>query len=135
MAKHVWRQLKDKVTDKAYSFDAALIPDGGYQIKVVASDSPSHTPADALTGEKVSDRFEVDTTPPTVTNLKAVAEAGTCQGDHCPKSFRVTFDAQDANSPIAHAEYSVDAGPWQYLEPADKISDSKSESYSLLLPV
>ena len=130
----VWRQLKDKTTDKAYSFDAALIPDGGYQIKVVASDSPSHTPADALTGEKVSDRFEVDTTPPTVTNLKAVAEAGTCQGDRCPKSFRVTFDAQDANSPIAHAEYSLDAGPWQYVEPVDKISDSKSESYSLLLP-
>jgi hypothetical protein len=130
----VWRQLKDKVTEKAYSFDAALIPDGGYQIKVVASDSPSHTPADALSGEKVSERFEVDTTPPTITNLKAVAEAGSCQGDRCPKSFRVTFDAQDGNSPIAHAEYSVDAGPWQYLEPVDKISDSKSESYSLLLP-
>ena len=129
----VWRQLKDKITEKAYSFDAALIPDGGYQIKVVASDSPSHTPADALSGEKVGDRFEVDTTPPTVTNLKAIAEAGTCQGDHCPKPFRVTFDAQDGNSPIAHAEYSVDAGPWQYLEPVDKISDSKTESYSLPL--
>lgn len=130
----VWRQLKDKLTEKAYSFDAALIPDGGYQIKVVASDSPSHSPADALRGEKIGDRFEVDTTPPTVTNLKAVAEAGTCQSDNCPKTFRITFDAQDSNSPIAHAEYSVDAGPWQYLEPADKISDSKSESYSLLLP-
>ena len=131
----VWRLLKDKVTEKAYSFDAALIPDGGYQIKVVASDSPSHTPADALSGEKVSDRFEVDTTPPTVTTLKAVAEPGTCQGDRCPKQFRVTFDAHDSYSPIAHAEYSHDAGPWQYIEPVDKISDSKSESYSLLLPI
>jgi hypothetical protein len=130
----VWRQLKDKITEKAYSFDAALIPDGGYQIKVVATDSPSHTPADALSGEKIGDRFEVDSTPPTVTNLKAVVEAGTCQGDRCPKSFRVTFDAQDGNSPIAHAEYSVDAGPWQYLEPADQISDSQRESYSLVLP-
>jgi hypothetical protein len=129
----VWRPLKGKISEKAYSFDAALVPDGGYQIKVVASDSPSHTPADALTGDKVSDRFEVDTTPPTITNLKAVAEAGTCQGDRCPKSFRVTFEAQDDNSPIAHAEYSVDAGPWQYLEPVDKISDSKAESYSLPL--
>jgi hypothetical protein len=129
----VWRLLKDKITDKAYSFDAALIPDGGYQIKVVASDSPSHTPADALTGDKVSDRFEVDTTPPTVMNLKATAEAGTCKGDQCPKSFRVTFDAQDGFSPIAHAEYSVDAGPWQYVEPVDKISDSKTEHYSVVL--
>jgi hypothetical protein len=128
----VWRQLKDKTTEKAYSFDAALIPDGGYQIKVVASDSPSHTPADALSGEKVSNRFEVNTTPPTVSNLKAVAEAGTCQGERCPKSFRVTFDAH-GTSPIAHAEYSLDAGPSQYVEPVDKISDSKNESYSLLL--
>jgi hypothetical protein len=129
----VWRKLKDKITEKAYSFDAALIPDGGYQIKVVASDAPSHTPADALSGDKVSDRFEVDTTPPAVTNLKAMAEASTCQGDHCPRQFRVTFDAQDGYSPIAHAEYSLDAGPWQYIEPVDKISDSRSESYSIAL--
>jgi hypothetical protein len=129
----IWRKLKDKISEKAYSFDAALIPDGGYQVKVVASDAPSHTPADALSGEKVSDRFEVDTTPPAVTNLKAVAESSTCQGDRCPKQFRVTFDAQDSYSPIAHAEYSLDAGPWQYVEPVDKISDSKSESYSISL--
>ncbi len=129
----VWRLLKDKITEKAYSFDAALIPDGGYQVKVEASDLPSHTPADALTGDKVSDRFEVDTTPPTVMNLKATAETGTCQGDRCRKSFQVTFDAQDGFSPIAHAEYSVDAGPWQYVEPVDKISDSKIEHYSIVL--
>ncbi len=40
--------LKDKITDKAYSFDSTLVPDGGFRIKVVASDSPSLTPADAL---------------------------------------------------------------------------------------
>ena len=68
---HTWRLLKDKITDKAYSFDATLIPDGGYQIKVVASDAPSHAPGDALTSAKVSDRFEVDTTPPVVTALTA----------------------------------------------------------------
>ena len=68
-----WRLLKDDLTDKAYSFDATLIPDGGYRIKLVASDSPSHTPADALTAEKESDRFEIDTTPPLVTGLKAQA--------------------------------------------------------------
>ncbi|MGD0831443.1 MAG: hypothetical protein ABR907_10895, partial [Terracidiphilus sp.] len=67
----VWRLLKADITDKAYSFDAALIPDGGYQVKVVASDAPSHTPADALTSEKVSERFEVDTTPPVVSLLQA----------------------------------------------------------------
>lgn len=128
----VWRLLKDKIAEKAYSFDAALIPDGGYQVKVVASDAPSHTPGDALNGEKMSDRFEIDTTPPTVLNLKATAEplsGGTS------RAFLITFDAEDASSPIAHAEYSLDAAPWQYIEPVDKISDSKTEHYALRISI
>jgi len=126
----VWRLLKDKITEKVYSFDAALIPDGGYQVKIVASDAPSHTPGDALAGEKVSDRFEVDTTPPVIANLKAI-RGTTCGGAPCSSEIVVSFDAQDAFSPIAHAEYSLDAGPWQYIEPVGKISDSRSEHYSI----
>jgi streptogramin lyase len=125
----VWRLLKDKITEKAYSFDATLIPDGGYRIKVVASDAPAHTPGDALTGEKVSDRFEIDTTPPAITNLKAAAQPGNCAGANCKKPFLVSFDAEDASSPIARAEYSLDAGPWQYVDPVGKLSDSKTEHY------
>ncbi len=98
-----WRMLKDDITDKAYSFDAALIPDGGYQLKVVASDAPSHTPGDALTGSKASDRFEADTTPPVLNLLKAVAEESACAHAPCPMPVHVTFDAEDAASPIAHA--------------------------------
>ena len=119
-----WRLLKDQITDKAYSFDSTLIPDGGYQIKVVASDAPSHTPTDALSGEKISERFEVDTTPPVVSGLKVTAEA----------SPHVTFDAEDAFSPIAHAEYSVDAGPWQFVEPVGQLSDSRREHYEFRIP-
>jgi hypothetical protein len=127
----VWRLLKDKLTDKAYSFDATLIPDGGYQIKVVASDVPSHTPGDALSGDKISDRFEVDTTPPVISAFKASGEPVDCEGSHCPRPFHVVFDAEDAFSPIARAEYSLDAGPWQYIEPVGRISDSKREHYEL----
>lgn len=131
---HVWRLLKDNLTDKAYSFDETLIPDGGYQMKVVASDVPSHTPADALKGEKISDRFEVDTTPPVVNNLKAVEEAASCAQAPCPKPVLVTFDAEDAMSPVTHAEYSLDAGPWQYIEPVGALSDSRREHYELHIP-
>jgi hypothetical protein len=131
----VWRLLKDNLREKAYSFDATLIPDGGYQIKVVASDAPSHTPGDALTGDKISERFEVDTTPPVVSALHATGEHVDCEGSHCPRPFRVVFDAEDAFSPIARAEYSLDAGPWQYIEPVGRISDSKREHYDILIPV
>ncbi len=131
---HAWRLLKDNVTEKAYSFDQTLIPDGGYQLKVIASDSSSHSPGDALTGEKVSDRFEVDTTPPAVTNLKASQTAVQCTHPPCAGPIHVVFDAEDAMSPIEHAEYSLDAGPWQYIEPVGGLSDSPREHYDFVLP-
>src|SRR5258708_50262 len=59
-----WRLLKEKISERAYSFDSSLLPDGSYAVKVVASDAPVHTDAEALTGEKVSEVFVVDTTPP-----------------------------------------------------------------------
>jgi hypothetical protein len=130
----VWRLLKDDIADKAYSFDAALIPDGGYQIKVVATDAPSHAPAEALSGEKISERFEVDTTPPVIAALKASLENAACKHLPCTTQIRLTFDAEDAFSPIAHAEYSLDAGPWQYVEPVGGLSDSRREHYDSLIP-
>jgi hypothetical protein len=128
----VWRLLKDGITDKAFSFDAALIPDGGYQVKVVASDAPSHTPTDALSGAKISERFEVDTTPPIVSGLKATqVQELDCNAGPCPQPFEVTFDAEDAFSTIAHAEYSLDAGPWKFIEPVGGLSDAKRERYQV----
>ena len=121
-----WLLLKDKLSDKFYSFDSSLLPDGGYTIKVVASDAPSHSPGEALTAERDSDRFEVDTTPPRMENLTAVVDGG---------KLHVTFRAVDSFSPIQHAECSVDAGDWQYVDPVDKISDAKTESYDFLLPI
>ncbi len=115
-----WLLLKDNLTDKFYSFDASLLPDGGYTIKVVASDAPSHSPEQALTAEKESARFEVDTTPPQIENLAASVE-----GDQIHVSFR----AVDSFSNIKSADYSVDAGEWQFVEPVGQLSDSKTESY------
>jgi hypothetical protein len=120
----VWRLLKGDLTDKAYSFDASLIPDGGYQVKVVASDAPSRNPGDALTGSKISERFEVDTTPPVVSALSAVEAGG---------PVRITFEAEDASSPISHAEYSIDAAPWKFIAPVGGLSDARHERYELRL--
>ena len=121
-----WLLLKDKITDKFYSFDASLLPDGGYTIKVVASDSPSHSPGDALTSEKESSRFEVDSTPPRIESLSATAESS---------QIHITFHASDSYSPIDHAEYSVDAGDWHFIEPVGQLSDSKTENYDFKLPI
>ncbi len=117
-----WLLLKDNLTDRFYSFDAGLLPDGGYVIKVVASDAPSHSPDEALSAEKESPRFEVDTTPPRIDYLNAGYDAG---------QLHITFRAVDGFSPIKRAEYSVDAGEWQFIEPVDQISDSRIENYDV----
>ena len=132
----VWRPLKKGLTDKVYSFDGASFPDGGYRIKVVASDAPSHTPGDVLSGGMVGERFELDTTPPVISGLKADGPVSRkCKDLPCPPAFPVSFDAKDAASAISHAEYSLDAGPWQYVEPVGGLSDAKEEHYSVLVPL
>jgi sugar lactone lactonase YvrE len=115
-----WKLLKADLTDKFYSFESGLLPDGGYTVKVVASDAPSHSPEDVLSDEKESQRFEVDNTAPRIENLAARVEG---------QDLHVTFHAADDGSPIKRAEYSIDAGEWQYVEPVGALSDAKIENY------
>lgn len=121
-----WLLLKDDVSDRSYSFDASLLPDGAYLVKLVASDAPSHSPGEALSTEKESARFEVDTTPPLIQGL-----AATDHGDR----IHVHFRAVDTFSPIKRAEYSIDAGDWQFVEPTGQLSDSKTEDYDFVVPL
>jgi WD40 repeat protein len=121
-----WKLLRAGLRQRYLSFDSSLLPDGGYRLKISASDSLSHPPGEALTGDKESEHFVIDTTPPVISLLQAKLEAG---------KVHATFQAVDASSPVTHAEYSVDAGRWQYLEPTGKISDSLTERYDFTVPL
>ena len=117
-----WKKLREDVSDRYVNLETDLFPDGGYEIKVVASDEPSHSPSDALTGEKISERFEVDNTPPKIEFTNTRIEGA---------KLHLAFKAVDNYSPIARAEYSIDADDWQAAEPVGQISDDKIESYDL----
>lgn len=123
---HNWQFLKNHIRETFYSFDAALLPDGHYRVKVVASDAPSHSPGEALTGELVSDEFVIDTTPPVVNGIEGHLVNGRIQ---------VSLTASDATSPVSHAEFSIDAGRWQYLAPVGNIADSQTERFAIDAPV
>jgi hypothetical protein len=121
-----WKLLRYGIEERFVNLDADLFPDGGYTVRVVASDAPSHSPEDALTGEGTSPRFEVDNTPPHIESLSTKVE-----GD----KLHVTFRAVDSFSPISRAEYSLDAGDWQTVEPVGHISDYKVETYDFNVPM
>ena len=119
-----WRLLKDKITQKFYSWDTTAMPDGAYYLKIVVSDEPSNPPDQKLTGERQSDRFIVANTPPQVTDLRAEPAAG---------SARVTFSAASTSGTVAGALYSVDAGDWLVVFPKGELSDAPKESYEFNL--
>ena len=93
---------------------------------MVASDAPSHNPGQALSGARVSEDFVVDTTPPVVTGLEAHFVNG---------RVRAALTATDATSPVSHAEYSIDAGRWQYLAPVGNIADALTEHFEVDSPL
>ena len=115
-----WKLMKDGISDKFHTWDAATLPDGAYYIKVVASDAPSNPPDLVQTGENVSDRFEVDNTPPRIDDLAATARS---------RSAEVTFASRDSYSSLKKAEYSVNAGEWKPLFPQGGTTDAREHRY------
>jgi hypothetical protein len=121
-----WKLLRDDVESRFLNLESDLFADGGYNILVVASDAPSHSPQDTLTGQATSPRFEVDNTPPRIESLNATV---------ANNQVHLTFRAVDSFSPIGHAEYSIDAGDWQIAETVGQISDYRMENYDFNVPI
>jgi len=121
-----WKLLREGVDERFVNLESDLFPDGGYTIRVVASDAPSHSPEDSLTGVSDSPRFEVENTPPRIESLNAQVAGN---------QVHVTFRAVDEFSPIKRAEYSIDADDWQLVEPVGQISDYKIETYDFNVPI
>jgi hypothetical protein len=64
----------------------------------------------------------IDNTPPVIT-LSAPERKGS--------QVTLRFAAQVQATPLTKCAYSIDAGPWQPLEAADGITDSKQEEFQL----
>jgi sugar lactone lactonase YvrE len=115
-----WKMLKDKLDTRFYSWDTTAMPDGAYYLKIAASDASANPTGDGLASERESERFEVDNTAPTVSQLTADPGSGT---------IRVRFQASDSASSVARAQYSLDADDWTLVFPAGGLSDSLVEKY------
>lgn len=119
-----WTLLRRGLWDPILTWDTTTVPDGTYTIKVVASDSPTNAPEAALAGERESDPFDVDNTPPSIT-VTSVRRAG--------GRTLVEFTVSDTHSPLDRVEYAIDATRWRLVYPADGIADSKVERYQVTL--
>ncbi len=119
-----WTVLKDGLDDDVFTWDTTTVPDGTYVLKVTASDGTANAPTLALQGERESQSFEIDNTPPTVT----VAPAGTGAA-----AATVRFTVQDSQTAIQKVEYASAGDRWRHAYPIDGLLDSREERFELVL--
>jgi hypothetical protein len=113
-----WKLVRDKIRENYLSWDSTSYPDGKYVVRVSASDSPSNPPDQALESSRETDWFLIDNTPP-------VIAMGPVAGS------TVTFSAKDALSVLGKAEYSINGGEWQVVEPTTRLTDSTEHEYRI----
>ncbi len=117
-----WKLLKDNLQDHFFAFDTTAFADGHYIVRVTASDAPGNTPQTTLTSSLESDPFAIDNTPPEISNVAMTKAGGQCQ---------LKFTAKDALSWIDKAEYSINGGEWQTVQPDNLVNDSQTLSFSV----
>ncbi len=127
-SENTFRLLKEDLRDNFYSVDGAALGDGRYVFRIVASDAPQNALGQALTGQRVSEPVEVDSTPPTV---RVAGEAQTLPDGRS----RVRFQVEDMGGMVKRADVSVDSGEWRAVFPEDGIADSPREAYQLEVPL
>lgn len=121
----VWKVLEEDLNSADYLLDTTTLPDGGYYIKITATDRLNNPPTHALEVEKVTERFEVDNTAPRI----SIALNQKQDND----TVLLTVIVQDDFSRLQNAAYSVDAGDWIPIFPDDQVADSRDEKYSINL--
>lgn len=122
-----FRLLRAGVKDNFYTIDGSALPDGRYVVKIVASDSPANASELALSGERISEPFDLDNAPPIVRAISITMIDAT--------HARAVFQADDATGRIKQADVSIDGVEWRVVAPEDGISDGGSERFTLTVPI
>jgi hypothetical protein len=122
-----FKLLKADLTDNFYSLDGLSLADGRYIVRVVAKDTLGNPTGQFLTGEMLSEPFDIDNSQPVVTAVGSAQISG--------NKARVSFSANDKFGYLARAEYSINGGEWQTVYADDGISDGPQETYSFEVAV
>ena len=120
-----WKVLRRDLHDSSVTLDGDALADGRYYFKVIASDREANPPGSAKEADLVSSPILIDNTPPVV-HIQSSTRNGAAAD--------ISFDAQDATSPLRRAEWSLDAGAWFAIAPVDGILDSRTEQFRLHVP-
>jgi hypothetical protein len=119
-----WRVLQDKSPMPYFTMNSTQLPDGHYQFRVQATDSPSNPVGQEQTDIRESRSVLVDNTPPSITKLDVDDDDGI---------YVATALAKDSIGPLREAVFSLNGAPFQRAQAADGILDGPSDK--LVMPL
>ncbi len=123
-----WITLAEDLEEPVYSFNTRGFVDGYYQVKVTVSDHPGNDSEKARTGEKFSEMFLVDNSPPEIEIIESPDETGSDDGTET-----IRFKAADALSVLRAVYYTLDGQKALSLRPMDGLFDDLEETFTLEL--
>lgn len=124
LGEDTWVTLADKQKENYLSFTTQGFADGYYRLRVIVTDDPSNPASEAKKGERISEVFLIDNTPPII-----VVDQYRRNGDQV--TLRLT--ASDSTSLIRSASYRLNGKDNDSIHPDDGILDETLENFTLTL--
>ena len=119
-----WKVI-DKNTQKkgSYAWDTLRLPDGKYQVKLVAGDEPDNPPETALSAENTIQPIVIDNSRPMIKSLNTAMGAD--------GRYVISGTIKDDYSNIIKVQYTIDGHEWTSAYPIDGVFDSQEESFQI----
>lgn len=118
-----WKELERSIKEEKFDWNTSGIPDGYYQVKIMANDSLDNPTELALKEETISRSFLIDNTKPLILNVKKSNEANNI--------LVISGIARDEMCNISKIQYSINSEDWISVFPVDNIFDSKEEPFQI----
>ncbi|MFN4242973.1 MAG: hypothetical protein ACK4PI_07020 [Tepidisphaerales bacterium] len=121
----MWRPLREDLKETELTWDTREIPDGRYQIRVVAEDALSNPPETGRRGARASRAFLVDNTPPRFGTPRVITAGA---------AVTVRIPVVDGAGVVRELAYRVGASEeWRPAEAGDTLFDSPQEEAVVVL--
>lgn len=121
----MWRPLRENLRETELTWDTREIPDGRYQLRVVAEDDLSNPPETGRRGARASRAFLIDNTPPRFGTPRVITAGG---------AVTVRVPVVDGAGVVREVAYRVGASEeWRPAEAADTLFDSPQEEAVVVL--
>lgn len=120
-----WTEVGEELDAVSFTWDTNGLPDGRFRLRVTASDAASNAYGEERSESALSEPFTVDNTPPVLTGMEARRAGGTLE---------VAGRAEDAASPIARIELSLDDGDWRAVAAENGMTDERALGFRARVP-